>query len=394
MKIRSTKSLSTILSLVLATQLYASELKLPKVLYPTNNQNSTLPDGKFIRTGPTIQIAILLDSSNSMDGLISQAKEQIWNIVNEVARANKNSKEITMQVALYEYGKSTLPASTGYIKMLSPLTNDLDFLSEKLFSLKTRGGSEYAGEAISKAQKSLYWSSHPNDLKIIIIAGNESFAQGYISYKDAISKAKKRGIIVNTIFCGDYQKGINLKWRDGANLSGGRYMNIDSDAKVVHIPTPYDDQIIILNRRLNDTYIGYGRDGVRYKERQSIEDRKSRELSIGSYINRTISKSTRQYKTASWDAVSSYEKGDKHVAHKIKKSNIKYKDKSEEEIAQIVLKNSKDRKKIKSDIQSLEKKRRAYIQKNPQKTNMTFGDKLIKGIKEQMIESGFSFSSK
>jgi len=98
-----------VLSLLLSLQLFSSELKLPPVLERGSSVDSTLPSGKFVRTGPTIQIAILLDSSNSMDGLISQAKEQIWNIVNEVSRANKNSEDITLQVALYEYGKSSLP---------------------------------------------------------------------------------------------------------------------------------------------------------------------------------------------------------------------------------------------------------------------------------------------
>ena len=34
---------------------------------------------------PVVQLAILLDTSNSMDGLIAQAKTQLWNIVNEFA---------------------------------------------------------------------------------------------------------------------------------------------------------------------------------------------------------------------------------------------------------------------------------------------------------------------
>ena len=57
---------------------------------------------------PTIQIAILLDTSNSMDGLIDQAKTQLWNIVNEFIRAKKDGKPPAMQVALFEYGKKTL----------------------------------------------------------------------------------------------------------------------------------------------------------------------------------------------------------------------------------------------------------------------------------------------
>ena len=34
----------------------------------------------------SIQIALLLDTSNSMDGLIDQAKSQLWSVVNEFIR--------------------------------------------------------------------------------------------------------------------------------------------------------------------------------------------------------------------------------------------------------------------------------------------------------------------
>ena len=385
------KKMNFLLSALLSFHLCAGELKLPPVLTPDSKASDSLPEGKFIRTGLTIQVAILLDSSNSMDGLIRQAKEQIWNIINEVSRANKNDQNITMQIALYEYGKSTLPIQTGYIQMLSPLTNDLDFLSEKLFGLTTKGGSEYAGAVIDKATKDLYWSTHRDDLRIIIIAGNEGFNQGHVDYREAIAKAKEEGIIVNTIFCGSYQNGISLGWKDGAKAGGGKYMNIDSDRRVVHIPTPYDDRIIILNSQLNQTYIGYGRYGRKHKERQLLEDTKNRNLSMGSYVNRSVSKASRQYKTESWDAISSYESGNKAVAKELKTSNPAFSGKSEEEINQIITKASVERKKIKGDIQALEKKRRAYIKEHKPSGKETFGDRIIKEIKGQMKGNGFSF---
>ena len=39
-----------------------------------------------------IQMAILLDTSGSMEGLIEQAKTQLWKIVNEMALAKKHGK--------------------------------------------------------------------------------------------------------------------------------------------------------------------------------------------------------------------------------------------------------------------------------------------------------------
>ena len=182
-------------SLVLSQFLFSSQLQLPEILKNNSKEvtlnQETLEQIKFKRTGPTIQIAILLDTSSSMDGLINQAKEQIWNLVNEVSKANKDNKEVSLQVSLYEYGKSTLSINDGYIKMLSPLTNDLDFLSEILFDLKTNGGEEYAGEVINKAVDNLYWSDHEDDLKIIIIAGMKDLTKVMFIINEVLEKLKE-----------------------------------------------------------------------------------------------------------------------------------------------------------------------------------------------------------
>ena len=91
---------------------------------------------------PSVQIAILLDTSNSMDGLIAQAKTQLWNVVNEFVRAKRNGRTPAMQVALFEYGKSSLSPGEGFVRLILPLTDDLDRVSEELFALKTNGGEE------------------------------------------------------------------------------------------------------------------------------------------------------------------------------------------------------------------------------------------------------------
>lgn len=177
-------------SSALFMSLYASGNKpvLPNILDPDRQIiDNPISSTQFVRTGPTIQVAILLDTSNSMDGLIEQTKTQLWKIINALSDANKYKKNIVLQVGLFEYGKSSLPRYSGYQQMLSPLTNDLDFLSEKLFNLRTNGGDEYSGWVIGEASNRLQWSSHKDDLRLIIIAGNESFAQGRRSYVEAIS---------------------------------------------------------------------------------------------------------------------------------------------------------------------------------------------------------------
>src|SRR3954469_20947695 len=84
-----------------------------------------------------VQVAILLDTSNSMDGLIEQAKGQLWKICNEFIKAKQKGVAPEVQVALYEYGKSSLSQKSGWIRQIQPLTTDLDKISEELFALHT-----------------------------------------------------------------------------------------------------------------------------------------------------------------------------------------------------------------------------------------------------------------
>ena len=99
----------------------------------------------------SIMLALLLDTSNSMDGLIDQAKSQLWTIVNELAAAKcDDGSRPDIKIALYEYGNDNLPSSENYIRMVSPLTNDLDEISSKLFALTTNGGNEFCGAGAKK----------------------------------------------------------------------------------------------------------------------------------------------------------------------------------------------------------------------------------------------------
>src|SRR5260221_14060431 len=107
--------------------------------FTTDNVNVGAP-----AKSQTIMIALLLDTSNSMDGLIDQTKSQLWKIVNEVAAAKSgDGKQPNIKIALYEYGNDGLSSNEGFIRQVSPLTEDLDVISVKLFSLTTNGGNEF-----------------------------------------------------------------------------------------------------------------------------------------------------------------------------------------------------------------------------------------------------------
>lgn len=255
----------------------------------------------------TIQIALLLDTSGSMSGLINQARTQLWKIVNEMAEAKRDGKRPRIELALYEYGKPSLGAENGYLRQIVPLSRDLDRVSEELFALATSGGDEYAGQVIRAATQQLEWSAKANDLKLIFIAGNEGFDQGPVAYRSAIADARERGIIVNTIYCGGADDAVHQGWRDGALAAGGRSLHIDHNQAIVHIAAPQDADIAQLGARLNETYLGYGDLGMANEMRQVAQDGNAH--MSGSMVARSVSKASSVYSNPEWDLLDGLESG-------------------------------------------------------------------------------------
>ena len=316
-----------------------------------------------------IQLALLLDTSNSMDGLIEQAKSQLWKIVNELAAAKcGDGTQPNIKIALYEYGNDGLPSSEGYIRMVNGFTNDLDLISEKLFSLRTNGGNEYCGHVIQTSLRQLNWSASGSDLKMIFIAGNEPFTQGSVSYRVAGSVAKEKGVVVNSIFCGNFDEGISTNWKDGADITGGSYMSIETNKKTVYIASPYDDKIADCNERLNKTYIYYGSQGRSKKEAQVAQDNNAASYGSANKVERAVSKSSRLYDNRSWDLVDAAKENEKTIAEADEETlPAEMKGMNAQQRKNYVDEKAKERAAIQSEIQTLNKKRQEYIIANTPK---------------------------
>ena len=258
---------------------------------------------------PKIQIAILLDTSSSMDGLINQTRAQLWRIVNTFATAKRHGKSPRLEIALYQYGNNGLSRESGFIQRMVPLTTDLDQVSEALFKLTTNGGDEYCGQVIHQALGQLEWSKNRGDLKLVYIAGNEPFTQGPVNYKAAVKDAISSGVVVNTIHAGSEREGIDGKWKDAAMLADGNFIAIDQNRAVAQVDAPMDQEIARLNEALNATYVGYGSEGGRAKERQVAQDKNASGMSPASLATRAASKSSGFYDNSGWDSGRREEEG-------------------------------------------------------------------------------------
>ena len=311
-----------------------------------------------------IQVAILLDVSGSMEGLIEQAKAQLWNMVSVMGKAQCNNNVTPkIEIALYEYGRTTNNKADGYVKQISGFTSDLDLLSKNLFSLTTNGGDEFCGHVIYTSLKDLQWDAAAENYKVIFIAGNEDFLQGDVLYTKACNEAKQKGVIVNTIYCGDSLQGIREHWNLSSECGNGSFTVINQNEKIDDIPTPYDSIIFSLNEKLNGTYIAYGYSGAGMMAMQSNVDKMNYSASKGAALKRaTVKSNAKLYKNESWDMVDAEGVDDKFI-DKLDKKTLpdSLKNKTNEQLKQIVKEKASQRSNIQKQIMEENTKRESFI---------------------------------
>jgi hypothetical protein len=353
------------------------------------------PDPRPDSAEPLVQLALLLDTSNSMDGLIEQAKSQLWKIVNEFIGARRDGRPPVVQVALYEYGNDRLSITQNYVRQVCPLTRDLDAISRELFALRTCGGSEFCGTVVQRAVEELSWDPSSRVYKAIFIAGNEPFTQGPVDPRRACQGAIGRGIVVNTIHCGPEWQGVQGCWRTGAEVAEGKFLVIDQDRAIVHIPAPQDVIIERLNIRLNDTYIPYGHAGAEGKANQLAQDNNAlAQSAAGASVSRVASKASRNYHNDRWDLVDASKRADFRLGD-LKAGDLPPEMRSMTPEQQLDLINRKkaERDSIQKEILELNEQRKRFVaEKEREKSGAeTLDSAIVQTIRAQAGAKGYRF---
>jgi hypothetical protein len=284
-------------------------------------------------------------------------------MVSVLGKATCNDVTPAIEFALYEYGRPTNDVRSGYVKQINHFTNDLDEVSRNLFRLTTNGGDEYCGHVMYTSLTSLEWDTNPDNYKVIFIAGNEDFLQGDISYTRACSEAKKKGVIINTIYCGDRNQGIREHWNLGGECGSGSFTNINQNAEVIDVATPYDTILFQLNIQLNGTYIGYGQAGRAAMSKQAEVDKLNYSMNKSAAAKRVSVKGKQEiYNNSTWDLVDA-SRTDPSVVEKVDLNTLpeNLKSKSRTEIKQIVVKKSNERTTIQKEIAAVSVKRDSFI---------------------------------
>ena len=205
---------------------------------------------------PKVDVVFVLDTTGSMSGLIQTAKEKIWSIATTMASAQP-TPEIRIGLVAYR------DRGDHYVTKVVDLSDDLDSVYATLMDFQADGGGdtpESVNKALYDAVHNISWSQGTQAYQVVFLVGDAPPHMDYqdeLKYPEIVAAAKKKGIVINTIQCGEIPTTAG-PWTQIASLGSGKFFQVEQAGSAVALATPFDTEIAELSARLDDTRLYFG----------------------------------------------------------------------------------------------------------------------------------------
>lgn len=221
------------------------------------SNDAEVADSKELVKGAPVEVCFVLDTTGSMSGMIEGAKRKIWSIANEIS--NSESEPSSIRFGLVGYRDR----GDEYVIKKTALTDDLDLVHTELMGFQAGGGGdgpESVNQALNEAVTTMQWSEGEEINRIVFLVGD---APPHMDYQDDVSYmksgeiAQSKGIVINTILCGNGSDAMK-HWKKICELTQGGFAQIEQNGGAVIVSCPQDQKIKELTLELNDTVCLYG----------------------------------------------------------------------------------------------------------------------------------------
>jgi hypothetical protein len=342
---------------------------------------------------PVVEVAFVLDTTGSMSGLIEGAKRKIWSIATSILDCSPDA-DIRMGIVAYR------DLGDDYVTKVFPLTADIQDLYGDLLKLRAHGGGDWpesVNEALETGVAKMQWTQGENVTRLLFLVGDAPPHMDYkqdTKYPDVVRMALTRGITVNAVQAGN-ARDTERVWREIAQLGKGDYIPIPQDGgQVLIIETPYDTEIIELQKRINHTLIPYGtrpaQDRVQQKAAMLAAAPSYASSDMASYLNkRATASGNAEAITGDGDLVADVAAGRQKldtIKDEELPDDIRKLDKGQRQA--FIDKQAVERKGLSEKLAVLVKQRDAYVasesKKQPAKTGDSFDRAVAATVQKQI----------
>lgn len=255
---------------------------------------------------PSVDVVFTVDMSGSTNGIIDDLRDKIWDIHNQLHYMRPTPN---IRIGVVGYARPSFGVFNNQVKVIVPLTKDVDLMSDELFKIKANieKGDQFVGAALRASIELINWSTSPNAVKIIYLIGNGTVNLGAFDFREAYEMAQKNNITINTMYCYSSLRVRDYSgWAEIANGTGGEVADIKVHKRLPVFTTVDDlDKLRLLAKQLSSTYVYYGKSGYnRYKMMVNI-DRFALESSQQTFESMLYYKISDSYqgKQSDWDLI-------------------------------------------------------------------------------------------
>ncbi len=349
---------------------------------------------------PKVDVVFVLDTTGSMSGLINAAKEKIWSIASTLSDTSP-APEIRIGLVGYR------DRGDAYVTKRSELTTDLDAVYEDLMKFQAGGGGdapESVNQALHEAVNQFSWSTDADAYKVIFLVGDAPPHMDYqddVSYRQSVSAALGKGIIVNTIQCGSMPSTTPV-WLEIAKSGEGVFAKVEQSGGAMLASTPYDARLAELSVELDSTRVAYGSalEQAAQKSKFALSDAIAEEASVSARARRSAHNITAAGKVnflGSKELVEDVSSG-KVSLDALDRDQLpdELKALSKEEQEKAITKKKQQREQIEKEIRRLSEKRQAYLKEEAKKRasgEPVLDEVIYSAIKSQAGTKGLKYES-
>jgi Mg-chelatase subunit ChlD len=333
-----------------------------------------------------IEIAFVLDTTGSMANLIDGAKRKIWSIANSIVDVNPDA-EIRMALIGYR------DIGDEYVVKSFDMNDDIQGLYGNLTRFVADGGGdtpESVNEALDAGVRKLNWSSDPDVRRIVFLVGDAPPHMDYANgpkYRDVVAKARDRSIVINTVQAGADPETTQY-WQEMARLGEGKYFAIPQDGGQVQvINSPFDDEIIRIQGKIDATITIYGSKEQRIETQTKLGDRAAAPVDVQVENSKFYSKKggPREVMTGGGDLIDDV-RNNRRAIDEIADKELppELQGKSKTELQAYIEARSAERTMLEADMAELIKRRDAYVADQVKKQPVTNADSFDRSVSEAL----------
>jgi Mg-chelatase subunit ChlD len=328
---------------------------------------------------PAVEVTFCLDTTGSMNGLIEGAKLKIWGICNQILNGRPMPLLKVGLVAFRDKGDD-------YVTKVYDLRDDLDEVYADVQTFTAAGGNdtpEAVNQALDDAVNKIKWSTDKKTLRIVFLVGDAPPHMDYpddVKYPITCARAVDRGILINTIQCGN-DPDCTKYWKDIAEKANGSYVAIPQRGGVRDVHTPFDKRLGEINAELARGTLLFGDPTKRDADAKKAQLAQSLPLEVAADRAGYLAK---EGKVASYDLLDVVRLG------KVKLESLR----SEElppGMRKMTLKEQREhldkvgeqRGKLLREAAALDRQRGAYIAKELQKNKDSFDSQVLDMLRKQ-----------